>query len=207
MRLKTIIAALAVASIFAAANSSDVSAQAQSEPSKPAAVVATIVTVKPGDTLSNIATAHATTYVRLYDANAQIAHPDIIHPGENVRVPTPEEQIPTRALPAAPVAQPVATAKPAYKRSAPLASAPAQAQASGAWGQLAACESGGNPTTNTGNGYYGAYQFSASTWRSVGGSGLPSQASMEEQTARAQALQARSGWGQWPACTAKLGLR
>jgi hypothetical protein len=41
----------------------------------------------------------------------------------------------------------------------------------------------------------------------VGGSGLPSEASMEEQTARAQALQARSGWGQWPACTAKLGLR
>ena len=41
----------------------------------------------------------------------------------------------------------------------------------------------------------------------MGGSGLPSQASAEEQTMRAQTLQARSGWGQWPACSKKLGLR
>ncbi|WP_026460305.1 resuscitation-promoting factor [Schaalia suimastitidis] len=74
------------------------------------------------------------------------------------------------------------------------------------WAALARCESGGNPTTNTGNGYYGMYQFSLPTWRSVGGTGLPSEASAEEQTMRAQILQARSGWGQWPACAAKLGL-
>jgi uncharacterized protein YabE (DUF348 family) len=77
----------------------------------------------------------------------------------------------------------------------------------GVWAALAQCESGGNPTTNTGNGYYGLYQFSAGTWRSVGGSGLPSEASSEEQTMRAQMLQARSGWGQWPSCSSKLGLR
>ena len=76
----------------------------------------------------------------------------------------------------------------------------------GVWGALAQCESGGNPATNTGNGYYGLYQFSLSTWRAMGGSGLPSEASAAEQTQRAQALQARSGWGQWPACAAKLGL-
>lgn len=76
----------------------------------------------------------------------------------------------------------------------------------GVWAQLAQCESGGNPTTNTGNGYYGLYQFSLSTWQSVGGSGLPSEASAEEQTMRAQMLQQRSGWGQWPHCAAKLGL-
>lgn len=75
------------------------------------------------------------------------------------------------------------------------------------WAALAQCESGGNPTTNTGNGYYGLYQFSLSTWQSVGGSGLPSEASAAEQTQRAQILQARAGWGQWPACSAKLGLR
>ena len=74
------------------------------------------------------------------------------------------------------------------------------------WAQLAQCESGGNPATNTGNGYYGLYQFSLSTWQSVGGSGLPSDASAEEQTMRAQMLQQRSGWGQWPHCAAKLGL-
>lgn len=74
------------------------------------------------------------------------------------------------------------------------------------WAALAQCESGGNPATNTGNGYYGLYQFSLPTWQSVGGSGLPSEASAAEQTQRAQILQARAGWGQWPACAAKLGL-
>lgn len=75
------------------------------------------------------------------------------------------------------------------------------------WGALARCESGGNPTIVSANGlYYGLYQFSLPTWRAVGGSGLPSEASPAEQTQRAQALQARSGWGQWPACAAKLGL-
>ncbi|WP_324650660.1 transglycosylase family protein [Georgenia sp. H159] len=78
----------------------------------------------------------------------------------------------------------------------------------GVWAALAQCESGGNPTIVSANGlYHGLYQFSVGTWQSVGGSGLPSQASPAEQTQRAQALQARSGWGQWPACSAKLGLR
>ncbi|MDO5721488.1 MAG: transglycosylase family protein [Actinomycetaceae bacterium] len=76
----------------------------------------------------------------------------------------------------------------------------------GVWAALAQCESGGNPATNTGNGYYGLYQFSLPTWQSVGGSGLPSDASAAEQTMRAQMLQQRAGWGQWPACAASLGL-
>lgn len=74
------------------------------------------------------------------------------------------------------------------------------------WAALAQCESGGNPAANTGNGYYGLYQFSLGTWQSVGGVGLPSDASAAEQTQRAQILQQRSGWGQWPACAASLGL-
>jgi len=73
--------------------------------------------------------------------------------------------------------------------------------------RLAQCESGGNWKANTGNGYYGGVQFSASTWRAVGGSGLPHQHSREEQIKRAQILQERSGWGQWPSCSSKLGLR
>jgi uncharacterized protein YabE (DUF348 family) len=78
---------------------------------------------------------------------------------------------------------------------------------SGVWGALAQCESGGNPAARSANGlYYGLYQFSLGTWASVGGSGLPSNASVAEQTQRAQILQARSGWGQWPHCAAKLGL-
>lgn len=78
---------------------------------------------------------------------------------------------------------------------------------SGVWGALAQCESGGNPAARSANGlYYGLYQFSLGTWASVGGSGLPSNASVAEQTQRAQTLQARSGWGQWPHCAGKLGL-
>ena len=68
------------------------------------------------------------------------------------------------------------------------------------WAALAKCESGGNPKTNTGNGYYGLYQFSATTWHSLGGSGLPSDNSASEQTYRAQLLFKKAGAGQWPSC-------
>lgn len=92
---------------------------------------------------------------------------------------------------------------PAPKTSSSGGGAPT----SGVWAALARCESGGNPSIVSRNGlYHGLYQFTVSTWRSVGGSGLPSQASAAEQTKRAQILQARSGWGQWPGCARKLGL-
>ncbi|GAA3796560.1 hypothetical protein CSO01_31890 [Cellulomonas soli] len=73
------------------------------------------------------------------------------------------------------------------------------------WAALAACESGGNPTIVSRNGlYHGLYQFSVGTWQGVGGAGLPSQASADEQTARAKMLYNRSGAGQWPVCGARL---
>ena len=72
--------------------------------------------------------------------------------------------------------------------------------------QLRQCESGGNYRINTGNGYYGAYQFAQGTWNGLGFSGRPDQASPATQDAAAAKLQARSGWGQWPACSRKLGL-
>ena len=75
------------------------------------------------------------------------------------------------------------------------------------WDQLAQCESGGNWSINTGNGYYGGLQFSLSSWRAVGGSGYPHTASRAEQIKRGKLLLARHGWGAWPACTRKLGLR
>lgn len=73
------------------------------------------------------------------------------------------------------------------------------------WAALAACESGGNPTIVSSNGlYHGMYQFSVATWGGVGGSGLPSAASVDEQTMRAKMLYNRSGAGQWPVCGARL---
>jgi resuscitation-promoting factor RpfB len=65
------------------------------------------------------------------------------------------------------------------------------------WAALARCESGGNPRAVNSAGYYGLYQFSLSTWASVGGSGNPINASPAEQIARAQTLYARGGAGQW----------
>lgn len=75
------------------------------------------------------------------------------------------------------------------------------------WDKLAQCESGGNWSINTGNGYYGGLQFSLSTWRAYGGKGYPHKASREEQIRIAKKLQAAAGWGSWPACSSKLGLR
>jgi uncharacterized protein YabE (DUF348 family) len=76
------------------------------------------------------------------------------------------------------------------------------------WTRLAQCESGNNWRAVSANGlYYGGLQFHPQTWRSVGGAGMPHEASREEQIRRAQILLARSGWGQWPACTLRLGLR
>ena len=68
------------------------------------------------------------------------------------------------------------------------------------WSALARCESGGNPRAYNSAGYYGLYQFSRSTWRSVGGSGSPSAASRAEQTRRAQTLFRRAGSSPWPVC-------
>ncbi|TLP96387.1 LysM peptidoglycan-binding domain-containing protein [Nesterenkonia salmonea] len=80
------------------------------------------------------------------------------------------------------------------------------ANAQSDWDRLAECESGGNWSINTGNGYYGGLQFSQQSWQAVGGSGLPSDASKQEQIQRAHQLWEIQGWGAWPACSAKLGL-
>lgn len=73
------------------------------------------------------------------------------------------------------------------------------------WGALAQCESGGNSSVVSSNGlYHGLYQFDVQTWKSVGGSGLPSQASAAEQTKRAQILFDQRGSQPWPVCGSRL---
>ena len=83
----------------------------------------------------------------------------------------------------------------------------AEAAPDSAWDKLAQCESGGNWSINTGNGYYGGLQFSPSTWRAFGGSGMPHQASRGEQIAVAERTLAAQGWNAWPSCSRKMGLR
>jgi uncharacterized protein YabE (DUF348 family) len=69
------------------------------------------------------------------------------------------------------------------------------------WDRIAACESGGNWATNTGNGYYGGLQFNLGTWHAYGGTGRPDQQSREAQIAVAERVAAASGgYGAWPVC-------
>ena len=110
-----------------------------------------------------------------------------------------------------------ATRRPSCARSAPTAAASCasakraaaaaengQAAAAGAapphLQAIAACESGGNYSTNTGNGFFGAYQFTQATWASVGGTGNPAAASPAEQDKRAAMLYAQQGSSPWPVC-------
>lgn len=86
--------------------------------------------------------------------------------------------------------------------------APAQA-AGTVWDRVAACESGGRWTINTGNGYYGGLQFSATTWRALGGgryAPTANRASKAAQIAIAQRVLAVQGPGAWPVCGRRAGL-
>lgn len=80
------------------------------------------------------------------------------------------------------------------------------ASTSDVWDKLALCESKGNWSINTGNGYYGGLQFSEGAWRSVGGTNMPHEASRDEQILRGKMLQEKRGWGPWGTCSKKLGL-
>jgi hypothetical protein len=75
------------------------------------------------------------------------------------------------------------------------------------WDRIAECESGGNWSINTGNGYYGGLQYSASTWRAYGGTDfapLPHQATREQQIAVGERTYADVGDSAWPHCGSRL---
>ncbi|HET9143190.1 transglycosylase family protein [Actinophytocola sp.] len=88
---------------------------------------------------------------------------------------------------------------------APFAIAAGTAQASPNWDAIAQCESGGNWSINTGNGYYGGLQFSPGTWKSNGGTGNPANASREEQIRVAENVLRTQGIGAWPTCGKRGG--
>ncbi|MET9028581.1 transglycosylase family protein [Nocardia sp. NPDC004168] len=72
------------------------------------------------------------------------------------------------------------------------------------WDAVAQCESSGNWSTNTGNGFSGGLQFTQSTWEANGGSGSPSNASRDEQIRVAENVLATQGPGAWPVCGSYL---
>lgn len=90
-----------------------------------------------------------------------------------------------------------------------LAGAPAQAASISTWDRVAACESGGNWSINTGNGYFGGLQFSASTWAAYGGRSFASRADLAGKAAQitvAERVLAAQGPGAWPVCGPRAGL-
>jgi hypothetical protein len=114
--------------------------------------------------------------------------------------PEPEpEPAPAPAPAPEPEPEPEPAPAPAVSTSGPISEA--------TWDAVAQCESGGNWSINTGNGYYGGLQFNLNSWQWVGGTGMPHEASRETQIAMAQRLWERQGWNAWPACSSKLGLR
>lgn len=159
--------------------------------------------VRAGESLSAVAAAYGLDeddgWRRLFDANLQIADPDLLEPGDRIRVPASDEELEPRELPRAFVA-------PARRVAGVAATSPSGASG-GVWDRLAGCESGGNWHLDTGSGYYGGLQFSLRSWQAVGGSGHPHEHSRETQIALAERLRAAQGWGAWPGCSRKLGLR
>ncbi|MCT7352328.1 LysM peptidoglycan-binding domain-containing protein [Streptomyces sp. 15-116A] len=92
--------------------------------------------------------------------------------------------------------------------AAPLmAAGSASAATASEWDAVAQCESGGNWSINTGNGYYGGLQFSASTWAAYGGTkyaATADQATKAQQIEIAEKVLAGQGKGAWPVCGKNL---
>ena len=177
-------------------------------------------TVKAGDTLTAIAAreyGHAADWPALWWANShQVSNPNMIAVGQRLQLPGSHQVTSTMAHaamaaipappppPAAPVAVPVAPST----GTVPVATAPAPAPASSGgvnWNAIAQCESGGNWSTNTGNGFYGGLQFTQGTWLANGGgqyASSASQATAAQQIAVANNVLASQGIGAWPVCGA-----
>ncbi len=180
-------------------------------------------TVHAGDTLSAIA-AHeygrAADWPAVWWANRhQVKNPSVITTGQRLTLPASGTVAPwlaraaSAAIPAAAPAPAPAAAKPSSATSAssaPADPAPAPAPAAGSaggvnWSAIAACESGGNWSADTGNGFYGGLQFTEGTWLGYGGGQYASSANLAsaaDQIAVAERVLAGQGIGAWPVCGA-----
>lgn len=194
MKLSIVIASLAVGASIVVLGGQSASAQSDTKNHKDKATKT--VTVKSGDTLSKIATANKTTYTRLFDANLQVKDPDVINPGQKLRVPSKTEKLKKRAIPGNIQAQPAYYSSQA--RYSSKVSAPTTTGGS-AWDRIAACESGGNWGTNTGNGYYGGLQFSQATWEGAGGTKYAPRADLASRDQQI-AVASKLSLSNWPVC-------
>jgi LysM repeat protein len=176
-------------------------------------------TVKQGDTLSVIAAhayGNAADWPAVWWANRhQMPNPNVISAGQRLQLPA-SGNVPALMARAARAAIPASDPAPAAAAaSVRQAAAPAAASVSAAvpassggvnWSAIASCESGGNWSANTGNGFYGGLQFTEQTWLAYGGGQYASSANLAtpaEQIAVAQRVLAGQGIGAWPVCGAR----
>jgi len=168
MRLATITAGLAGAAVLAVIGAPSAHAQTNNNQIKAAAKQTQTVAVADGDTLTSIADTYQTTYVRIFDANTSISDPNLIYVGDNLRIPTTDEQLTEREIPAAYVAanpiqtnqsvnqtQPVAAYQPA---AAPTGTVTAGCGDNTYANYIYSHESGCRTTAMSPNGCYGIGQ-------------------------------------------------
>jgi hypothetical protein len=169
------------------------------------------VTVLAGDSLSAVGARTSRTWEQLAGYN-HIPNPNLIYPGQVLVIP-PANYAPVAVPDPTPVGQAASntssgnTYGPSYgPRTTYSPASSSGSGGSGVWACIAQHESGGNATTNTGNGYYGAFQDTIGSWQAAGGGpGLPSDYSYAEQLAINQRIQAQQGWGAWPATSTMCG--
>ncbi len=167
--------------------------------------------VKAGDTLSEIAQANGADWHQLAKLNG-LDNPDLILIGQTLKLDgAPKATVTERRSKAKPSTERSERTKPATKSERKTrttrsetrkpSSGSTNVSMSAAWRKVAQCESGGNPrAVNPSGKYHGLFQFDRQTWRSVGGSGVASQASAAEQLMRAKKLYAQRGASPWPEC-------
>ncbi|GEL20795.1 hypothetical protein PA7_46320 [Pseudonocardia asaccharolytica DSM 44247 = NBRC 16224] len=142
----------------------------------------------------------------LDDVEAGFGRPGAAASGDGSATPSP----PPSSAPPAPrpssAPPPSSVPPPAAAPPAPAPAPPAPDEA--VWDRLAQCESSGNWSINTGNGYFGGLQFAAATWRAYGGTAYAPTADLatrEQQIAVARKVRDdRGGYGSWPACERKV---
>ena len=154
---------------------------------------------------------------RLWDANPQLEATWLERSGITVRIPACGAELQRRKLPKPPPPPPPPP-PPEPEPEEPHAHAknddgadptpepdPAPEQVAAVpsgsvWDELAQCESGGDWSINTGNGYYGGLQFSMETWRAYGGRGMPHEQPPWYQSEIAERVRTQSGLHHWPNC-------
>jgi LysM repeat protein len=156
------------------------------------------ITVRAGDTLTALGVLVRRSWMQLAGFN-HLPDPNLIYPGQVLEVPPVSYAI-TYHIPA-----PTVVHASASQSVSAAPAAPSAPSSGGTWACIARGESG-TTNDNTGNGYYGYFQISPSTWAAYGGSGLPSDYSYGQQLAVAQRIQAGSGWGQWPNTSRACGV-